>query len=74
MKNKVEILSMISAREEAEMNMAVKNIEMICDNPVGIGEHGDIVDTVHQLIKKVEKHHSLRQMAEDLIDNYEDME
>ena len=40
MSNKAEMMEGIGAKMEADARVHIKNIMMICDNPVGIGEHG----------------------------------
>ena len=43
---------------------------MICENPVGIGEHGDIVETVISELEKLEKLESLKELADLLHDHW----
>ena len=70
MSDKTEMMEVISAKMEAEARVHIKNIVMICENPVGIGEHGDIVETVISELEKLEKLESLKELADLLHDHW----
>lgn len=70
MSNKAEMMEVIGAKMEADARVHIKNIMMICDNPVGIGEHGDIVETVIGELEKLEKLESLKDLTDRLHDHW----
>ena len=68
MSDKAEMMEVIGAKMEADARIHIKNIAMICENPVGIGEHGDIVETVISELEKLEKLESLKDLTDRLHD------
>ena len=62
---KYEILKALRKRYEADVAAAVANIEVYNNNPVGIGEHSDIVSAVDcevvKLTDAVDKIESLKE-------------
>ena len=67
-----KLLKALEAKLEGEVRVAKANIEVYMDNPVGIGEHPDLVGAVEEQLAKLaeadEKLETLRKHfpAEDL--------
>ena len=68
--NREAVLEAISEKMLAECRIHRRNIEMMCDNPVGIGDHGNIVETIMGELEKYERANSLMVLASEMIDEY----
>jgi len=47
------ILNALEARYEAQMQEALVNIEVYLNNPVGIGEHSEIIEAIDGQVSKM---------------------
>ena len=49
------IIDALEKKYEAEMSIAEANIKVYMENPVGVGEHIDIVETIDKEMQKISK-------------------
>ena len=68
--NREAVLEIISNKLLADCSIHRRNIELMCDCPVGIGDHGNIVETIMCELEKYEKARSLMERTVDMIDEY----
>ena len=63
-----------AVRKHAEGHVAkhVANIEVYLDNPVGIGEHSDIVDAIETELSHIAKWHEKLEMIDIYITEVKD--
>ena len=47
------IVDALEKKYEAQMAQAEANVKVYMENPVGVGEHPDIVDEVEKLLKEI---------------------
>ena len=47
------IIDALEKKYEAQMAQAEANVKVYMENPVGVGEHPDIVDEVEKLLKQI---------------------
>jgi len=47
------IVDALEKKYEAQMAQAEANVKVYMENPVGVGEHPDIVDEVKKLLKQI---------------------
>ena len=47
------IVDALEKKSEAQMAQAEANVKVYMENPVGVGEHPDIVDEVEKLLKQI---------------------
>jgi hypothetical protein len=47
------IVDALEKKYEAQMAQAEANVKVYMENPVGVGEHPDIVDEVEKLLKQI---------------------
>ena len=52
---KQAIIDALEKKYEAEMSIAEANIKVYMENPVGVGEHIDIVETIDKEMQKISK-------------------
>jgi len=52
---KQAIIDALEKKYEAQMSMAEANIKVYMENPVGVGEHIDIVETIDKEMQKITK-------------------
>ena len=50
---KYVIVDALEKKYEAQMAQAEANVKVYMENPVGVGEHPDIVDEVEKLLKQI---------------------
>ena len=60
---KQAIIDALEKKYEAEMSIAEANIKVYLENPVGVGEHIDIVETIEKEMQKISK---ANEMLEEL--------
>ena len=60
---KQAIIDALEKKYEAQMSVAEANIKVYMENPVGVGEHIDIVETVDKEMQKISK---ANEMLEEL--------
>ena len=49
------IIDALEKKYEAQMSVAEANIKVYMENPVGVGEHIDIVETIDKEMQKITK-------------------
>ena len=47
------VVDALEKKYEAQMAQAEANVKVYMENPVGVGEHPDIVDEVEKLLKQI---------------------
>ena len=52
---KQAIIDALEKKYEAQMSVAEANIKVYMENPVGVGEHIDIVETIDKEMQKITK-------------------
>jgi hypothetical protein len=50
---KKQIVNALVKKYEGEIAEAKANIEIYMNNPVGIGEHPDVIDAIHSQVLKI---------------------
>jgi hypothetical protein len=68
--NREAVLEIIGKKLLADCSIHRRNIELMCDCPVGIGDHGNIVETIMGELEKYERASSLMETASEMIDEY----
>jgi len=67
-----DILEALHDRACAEHNSASMNVKMMAEHPVGIGEHGDIMQEVYNHLQKMEHADSMVQFTKRMLEQYGD--
>ena len=49
------IVEALEKKYDADMSKAEANIKVLLENPVGVADHGDIVNTVDKEMQKISK-------------------
>tara|TARA_R100000988_G_C3925108_1_gene128677 strand:+ start:132 stop:338 length:207 start_codon:yes stop_codon:yes gene_type:complete len=49
------IIEALEKKYDADMSKAEANIKVLLENPVGVADHGDIVNTVDKEMQKISK-------------------
>lgn len=63
---KLDILNAIAAQASADEAKAIANLKVYLNNPVGVGEHPDIVTEVTKLIKDMQEARDLFEITTEL--------
>ena len=63
---KQEILAALLAEAEAQETKAVANLNNYLANPVGVGEHPDIVEECSKLVKQIAEARELKETLKTL--------
>ena len=63
---RTELLNASRTHFEAHIEKHRVNVENLLQNSVGIGEHGDIMDTIEKELEEISKYHDLL----EVIDTY----
>jgi hypothetical protein len=63
---KQEILAALLAEAEAQETKAVANLNNYLTNPVGVGEHPDIVEECSKLVKQIAEARELKETLKSL--------
>ena len=56
---RTELLNASKTHFEAHIEKHRVNVENLLENSVGIGEHGDIMDTIEKALEEMSKYHDL---------------
>ena len=56
---RTELLNASKTHFEAHIEKHTVNVENLLQNSVGIGEHGDIMDTIEKELEEMSKYHDL---------------
>jgi len=65
-----QLLNAVIAHAEGHVKKHLANIEVFLQNPVGVGEHSDIVNTINMELEMVDKYLSKIQIVKEyFIDN-----
>tara|TARA_R100001509_G_C4831995_1_gene203632 strand:+ start:450 stop:710 length:261 start_codon:yes stop_codon:yes gene_type:complete len=56
---RTELLNASKTHFEAHIEKHRVNVENLLQNSVGIGEHGDIMDTIEKELEEISKYHDL---------------
>ena len=56
---RTELLNASKTHFEAHIEKHRVNVENLLQNSVGIGEHGDIMDTIEKALEEMSKYHDL---------------
>ena len=56
---RLDLLAALERRYESDVLAAQANIRTYVESPVGIGEHPDLVEAVHEQMQKVAEAHEL---------------
>ena len=49
------IIDALEKKYEAQMSLAEANLKVLLENPVGVGDHPDIVETIDKEMQKITK-------------------
>ena len=49
------IIDALEKKYEAQMSIAEANLKVLLENPVGVGDHPDIVETIDKEMQKITK-------------------
>ena len=52
---KQTIIEALEKKYEAQMSKAEANLKVLLENPVGVGDHPDIVETIDKEMQKITK-------------------
>jgi hypothetical protein len=67
MEHRNRILATLVAGAQANVERHMMNVEVFLNNPVGVGEHPDIMETIEGEIDMMEKHLSRRNILQSMI-------
>jgi hypothetical protein len=62
-----KILDALRAKYEAEISMGLANVDVYIKNPIGIGEHPDLVMAVDSEIEKIASANDKLNILKDII-------
>ena len=62
-------LKALKLQYESEIEKAKSNIEVYLNNPVGIGEHPDVMEAMEKEIDCISHYHDRLEMIEKYIEN-----
>ncbi len=65
------IMNAVVAEAEAKESKAVANLQVYMSNPVGVGEHPDVVTECSKLIKEIAEARETKAIVQSLIKNQE---
>lgn len=66
MSNRNQIIDTMSLYLEAQKNKHRLNVELLLDNPVGVAEHPDIMETIDQELGKMAEYSDKLSMITEL--------
>ena len=49
----INILTALASKFEAERNVAIANLSIYVNAPVGVGEHSEVVEEADKLVEKI---------------------
>lgn len=67
METRTRILATLVSAAQANVERHLMNVEVLLSNPVGVGEHPDIMETIEGEIDKMEKYISRRNILQGLM-------
>ena len=67
MEHRNRILATLVAAAQANVERHMMNVEVFLNNPVGVGEHPDIMETIEGEIDMMEKYLSRRNILQSMI-------
>ena len=67
METRTRILATLVSSAQSNVERHLMNVEVLLNNPVGVGEHPDIMETIEGEIDKMEKHLSRRNILQGLM-------
>lgn len=50
------MLDVLTQDAEAKINLAKMNVRILLDNPVGVGDHPNIMETIQEQLDIISKH------------------
>ena len=56
METRTRILATLVSAAQSNVERHLMNVEVLLSNPVGVGEHPDIMETIEGELDKMEKH------------------
>ena len=59
-----KLLDAFKSHAKGHIDKHVANIEVYLHNPVGVGEHPDIIEAIETEMEEVAKYHDMLEMAE----------
>ena len=67
METRTRILATLVSAAQSNVERHLMNVEVLLSNPVGVGEHPDIMETIEGEIDKMEKHLSRRNILQGMM-------
>ena len=67
METRTRILATLVSNAQSNVERHLMNVEVLLNNPVGVGEHPDIMETIEGEIDKMEKYISRRNILQGLM-------
>jgi hypothetical protein len=65
---KEALLKALKSHAQGHIDKHLANIEVYLNNPVGVGEHSDIIDTIEKEIKIVAEYDDILEMISKYLD------
>lgn len=59
-----KLLTAFVSHAQGHIDKHVANVEVYLSNPVGIGEHPDIMEAIESEMKQIAEYHDMKEMAE----------
>lgn len=72
METRTRILATLVASAQSNVERHMMNAEILLNNPVGVGEHPDIMETIEGEIDMMEKYISRRNILQSMMPNQEE--
>lgn len=63
---KLDILNAVAAQASAQEAKAIANLKVYLNNPVGVGEHPDIVSEVTTILKDMQEARDVFEIANEI--------
>ena len=63
----LNILDALQKKYEAQMSTAEANLKVLLENPVGVGDHPDIVETIEKEVEKIADAHDKIEAIKNLL-------
>ena len=61
------IIDALEKKYEAKMSLAEANLKVLLENPVGVGDHPDIVETIEKEVEKIADAHDKIEAIKNLL-------
>jgi hypothetical protein len=61
---KDKLIKALKSHAQGHIDKHVANVEIMLNNPVGIGEHGDVMEEIEKELEEVAKYNDIMEMVD----------